>query len=171
MNVIKKFLVECGYEEEFLDSTDVKFDEPKLIDLVTKWQHQPSLRKFVEFAARYHLTPYSGNRECLLFKLEVSGSAVRNTLIGGFYGNKQEFELAGTRLNPEKVNPALSSFSNWQLATDHDLETYEDKKVTYKLKSFEPGAVWHFPEAYQAIYDSSVKVPAELKKKLTNEES
>ncbi len=118
MNVIKKFLVECGYEEEFLESTDLKFDEPKLIALVAKWQHQPSLRKFVEFAARYHLTPYSGNRECLLFKLEVSGSAVRNTLIGGFNGNKQEFELAGIRLNPEKVNPALSSFSNWQLATD-----------------------------------------------------
>ena len=55
--------------------------------------------------------------------------------------------------------------------SNHDLETYEDNKVTYKLKPFEPGSVWHFPEAYQAIYDSSVKVPAELKKKLTNEES
>lgn len=118
MNVIKKFLIDCGYTEEFIGRADVKFNDPKLIDLIERWQYQPSIRKFVEFAARFHLTPYSGNRECLLFKLEISGSAVRNTVIGGFNGNKQEFELAGTRLNPEKINPALSSISNWQLATD-----------------------------------------------------
>ena len=61
MNVIKQYLIECGYTEEFLETTDVRFDEPKLTTLIEKWQHQPSLRKFVEFAARFHLTPYSGN--------------------------------------------------------------------------------------------------------------
>lgn len=117
MNVIKKFLVECGYEEEFLESTDVKFDEPKLIALVAKWQHQPSLRKFVEFAARFHLTPYSGDRECLLFKLKVADTSVRNTVIGGLNGAKKEFEFSGTRLTPTKINTALSSQSYWNLAT------------------------------------------------------
>ncbi|MCW4440045.1 McrB family protein [Vibrio splendidus] len=117
MNVIKQYLIECGYTEEFLETTDVRFDEPKLIILIEKWQHQPSLRKFVEFAARFHLTPYSGNRDCLLFKLEVAGSSVRNTVLGGFNGSKQEFEFAGTRFNPEKISSALNSNSGWLRTT------------------------------------------------------
>ncbi|MEZ8411240.1 McrB family protein [Vibrio splendidus] len=117
MNVIKQYLIECGYAEEFLETTNVRFDEPKLISLIEKWQHQPSLRKFVEFAARFHLTPYSGNRDCLLFKLEVAGSSVRNTVLGGFNGSKQEFEFAGTRFNPEKISSALNSNSGWLRTT------------------------------------------------------
>ncbi len=133
MNVIKKFLIECGYKEELLDSTDVKFDEPKLMDLILKWQHQPSIRKFVEFAARFHLTPYSGNRDCLLFKLEVAGSSVRNTVIGGLNGAKQEFEFAGTRLHPAKINSALSSPSNWSFATKRLAELAEQLDVFYDV--------------------------------------
>ncbi len=40
---------------------------------------------------------------------------------------------------------------------EHGLETYDDKKTTYKLTDFddESGA-WHQALAYQAIYDASV---------------
>lgn len=130
MNVIKQYLIECGYTEEFLETTDVRFDEPKLTILIEKWQHQPSLRKFVEFAARFHLTPYSGSRDCLLFKLEISGSSVRNTVIGGFNGTKQEFEFAGTRFNPEKVSSALSSNTKWLSATS-ELESLAQQLGVY----------------------------------------
>ena len=130
MSVIKQYLIECGYTEEFLDTTDVRFDNPKLISLIEKWQHQPSLRRFVQFAARFHLTPYSGNRECLLFKLEVSGSSVRNTVIGGFNGTKQEFEFAGTRLNPEKVSSALGSNAEWLIAAS-ELESLAQQLGVY----------------------------------------
>ncbi|MEZ8096954.1 McrB family protein [Photobacterium swingsii] len=37
---------------------------------------------------------------------------------------------------------------------NHGLETYEDSKVTYKLKDFDD-AVWSQPEAYVAIYSKS----------------
>jgi 5-methylcytosine-specific restriction protein B len=39
----------------------------------------------------------------------------------------------------------------------HGLETYEDKKTTYKLADFnDESAAWHQPLAYKAIYDATV---------------
>lgn len=153
MSVIKQYLIECGYTEEFLDSTDVRFDEPKLISLIEKWQHQPSLRRFVQFAARFHLTPYSGNRECLLFKLEVSGSSVRNTVIGGFNGTKQEFEFAGTRLNPEKVSSALSSNAEWLIAAS-ELESLAQQLGVYFDEREQPTPKYFWVKMNRSDIDS-----------------
>lgn len=153
MSVIKQYLIECGYTEEFLDSTDVRFDEPKLISLIEKWQHQPSLRRFVQFAARFHLTPYSGNRECLLFKLEVSGSSVRNTLIGGFNGTKQEFEFAGTRLNPEKVSSALGSNAEWLIAAS-ELESLAQQLGVYFDEREQPTPKYFWVKMNRSDIDS-----------------
>ncbi|NOH79507.1 AAA domain-containing protein [Vibrio sp. RE86] len=36
--------------------------------------------------------------------------------------------------------------------TDHGLELYEDRKVTYSIKPFSKGSVWDNPQAYKAIY-------------------
>lgn len=113
MNNIKKYLIECGYTETVLDGTDVKFESDTLSSFVNKWQHHTGLRQFVEFAAHFNLTPYSGNRDCLLFKLVANGSSVRNTVIGGFNADRQEFELSGTRLNPSEISSALNSQDEW----------------------------------------------------------
>ncbi|WP_241497550.1 McrB family protein [Vibrio cyclitrophicus] len=153
MNVIKQYLIECGYAEEFLETTNVRFDEPKLISLIEKWQHQPSLRKFVEFAARFHLTPYSGNRDCLLFKLEVAGSSVRNTVLGGFNGSKQEFEFAGTRFNPEKISSALNSNSGW-LRTTSELKVLAQQLNVFFDENEKPTPTYFWVKMSRSDIDS-----------------
>ncbi|EOA8958137.1 McrB family protein [Vibrio harveyi] len=39
--------------------------------------------------------------------------------------------------------------------SEHDLDLYDDMKVTYALKPFEEGAVWDKPEAYVGMYSNN----------------
>lgn len=60
---------------------------------------------------------------------------------------------------------------------DHGLETYEDKKTTFKLADFDDQhSAWHNNLAYQAIYDETVlkkanKVPDKDEESVTGEDS
>ncbi|WP_255526845.1 AAA family ATPase [Photobacterium sp. BZF1] len=45
--------------------------------------------------------------------------------------------------------------------SEHGLDLYEDKKVTYSVKPFAKGSVWDDPAAYIAMYKMSVSEPSE----------
>ncbi|MBY5947734.1 AAA family ATPase [Photobacterium rosenbergii] len=45
--------------------------------------------------------------------------------------------------------------------SEHGLDLYEDKKVTYSVKPFAKGSVWDDPAAYIAMYKTSVSEPSE----------
>ncbi len=87
------------------------------------------------------------------FKLEVSGSSVRNTVIGGFNGTKQEFEFAGTRLNPEKVSSALSSNGEWLIAAS-ELESLAQQLGVYFDEREQPTPKYFWVKMNRSDIDS-----------------
>jgi 5-methylcytosine-specific restriction protein B len=111
---MEKILLDAGYSKDDLGLVEKGLSHQNASKYARKYESIPEIRKFVEFAYENNLTPYSGDRACILFKKIDNEQGVRNTIIGGFNFQTNKFELAGSRLKPKNINKGLVSDQAWK---------------------------------------------------------
>lgn len=111
---MKQLFLDIGYSPEQLKLVESEWNKPSALKYKDLYQDNMDIKAFVSFAFENGLTPYtSENRNCILFKKIEGDSPVQCTVIGGLNFSKGQFELAGTRLKPEKIKFDLVNHDQW----------------------------------------------------------
>lgn len=139
---MKQLFLDLGYSDELLNLVEEELNKPAALKFKSLYQDNADIKAFIRFAADNGLVPYtSTKRNCILFKKMLGDNPVQCTVIGGLNFSQGQFELAGTRLKPENINPNFANRVCW-ISNLQALETFANNHHIPFDESKQPSPNW-----------------------------